>query len=544
MKFRNEGEFVVDWPANVVYFELTSLQGDADLFVHRDTVAPDRGTDVRPALGLNDCDSRRARTSEEVCTFYQQNAMGTYQYLIHGWTRANNQVDRAELAVLTNGNPPNVLTDPITKTLTPGPTPTPVCGDGKVQGSELCDGKDFGSLTCASYQFPTSLDGSSLRGDLTCDSSCSIDSAHTGCLKSLLRLINFSITNGQSHSETVTANFGGMTVLRFETRGGSHGSIGDVDLYVKQGSAPTLTDYDCKSTGRGNNEACTFHESGTYHILLYAAGNIDVAGLDVLVLTDGTPPAGTPTLAPVTPPTPTPEPTMARVCGDGILQPDVGEVCDTKSFATTCENQGYLFGGQLQCASDCLSFDTFNCLKVLHQVSFQWATAGTSITGSYPLDHAADVVEVRIIGGLGDADLYVQWGNTPLTLTTYDCMSDSASNFETCTFYKPPVGETVYFMMYAYATFKGASLVVLGDGDAPTPAPTISPTSLPTIEATTPRPTDSPTKSNNGKDDGKNKIRRNLRATAYRRGSAPLSAPVSAPGRLALKGQTLNQQSR
>ena len=450
------------------------------------------------------------------------------------------------MIVLSNGDPPNVLSGTTTTTIfTPGPTASPVCGDGVVQGSETCDGKDFGNLTCADYQYPTSLDGS-LSGHLTCDSTCSIVNSHVGCLKALFRQGNMSLSAGTEYTfngETVNANYGGMTVLRFETRGRGT-TVGNVDLYVRKNSPPTLTDYDCLSVANGNNEQCTFHESGTYYLMLHAAGNMDVSGLDVLVLTDGTPPVGTPTLAPITPPTPTVEPTVPRVCGDGILQPDVGEVCDTKSFATTCENQGYLFGGRLQCSADCMSFDTFSCFKVLKQVSFQWATAGTSITGSYLLDHAADVVEVRIMGGLGDADLYVQWSSTLPTLTTYDCMSDSASNFETCTFYKPPVGETVYFMMYAYATFKGVSLVVLGDGDAPTPAPTISPTSLPTIEATTPRPTDSPTKSNNGKDDGKNKIRRNLRATAYRRGSAPLSAPVSAPGRLALKGQTLNQQSR
>ena len=187
--------------------------------------------------------------------------------------------------------------------------------------------------------------------------------------------------------------------------------------------------------------------------MLHAAGNMNVTGLDVLVLTDGTPPVGTPTLAPITPPTPTVEPTVPRVCGDGILQTDVGEVCDMKSFATTCENQGYLFGGRFQCSADCMSVDTFSCFKVLKQVSFQSvAVVGESITGSYLLDHAADVVEVRIIGGLGDADLYVQWGTSPTT-TNYDCRSGSASNFETCTFHKPTKGATVHFRMVASTPF-------------------------------------------------------------------------------------------
>ncbi|RDD80777.1 PKD domain-containing protein [Dyella tabacisoli] len=53
------------------------------------------------------------------------------------------------------------------------------------------------------------------------------------------------------------------------------GGTGDADLYVKFGSAPTLTSYNCRPYLYGNNEHCTFAtpKTGTYYIMLngYAA---------------------------------------------------------------------------------------------------------------------------------------------------------------------------------------------------------------------------------------------------------------------------------
>lgn len=61
----------------------------------------------------------------------------------------------------------------------------------------------------------------------------------------------------------VPANAGQMTV---EISGGS----GDADLYVKFGSQPTTSSYDCRPYRNGNTETCTFSTSqeGTYHIML------------------------------------------------------------------------------------------------------------------------------------------------------------------------------------------------------------------------------------------------------------------------------------
>jgi PKD repeat protein len=58
----------------------------------------------------------------------------------------------------------------------------------------------------------------------------------------------------------------GASNLNIVTSGGT----GDADLYVRFGSAPTLTTYDCRPFRSGNAETCTFAapSAGTYHVML------------------------------------------------------------------------------------------------------------------------------------------------------------------------------------------------------------------------------------------------------------------------------------
>ncbi|MGA8277975.1 MAG: pre-peptidase C-terminal domain-containing protein [Rhodanobacteraceae bacterium] len=60
----------------------------------------------------------------------------------------------------------------------------------------------------------------------------------------------------------------GATNLTFVTSGGS----GDGDLYVKFGSAPTTSSYDCRSWNYGNSETCNIGtaQAGTYYVMVYA----------------------------------------------------------------------------------------------------------------------------------------------------------------------------------------------------------------------------------------------------------------------------------
>jgi len=58
----------------------------------------------------------------------------------------------------------------------------------------------------------------------------------------------------------------GATNLTFTTAGGT----GDADMYVKFGSAPTTSSYDCRPYASGNSETCSFAtpSTGTYYVML------------------------------------------------------------------------------------------------------------------------------------------------------------------------------------------------------------------------------------------------------------------------------------
>lgn len=68
----------------------------------------------------------------------------------------------------------------------------------------------------------------------------------------------------------------GASNIEFNMSGGS----GDADLYVKFGSAPTDSSYDCRPYSSGNNETCTGSQSGgTYYVRVKAYSTFSGASL-------------------------------------------------------------------------------------------------------------------------------------------------------------------------------------------------------------------------------------------------------------------------
>ncbi|WP_184502349.1 S8 family peptidase [Xanthomonas sp. F10] len=78
---------------------------------------------------------------------------------------------------------------------------------------------------------------------------------------------NLSANTGSSLNYTVKVPSGASS-LSVATSGGS----GDADLYVRFGSAPTDSAYDCRPYRNGNNETCTFNspQAGTYYVRVKA----------------------------------------------------------------------------------------------------------------------------------------------------------------------------------------------------------------------------------------------------------------------------------
>jgi vibriolysin len=97
--------------------------------------------------------------------------------------------------------------------------------------------------------------------------------------------------------------------------------------------------------------------------------------------------------------------------------------------------------------------------------------AKTGLSGSqgaqdyFHMDVPAGLSEVSfaIIGGTGDADLYVKYGTNPTT-SSYDCRPYKNGNAETCTISNPSAG-SYKVMIRAYSGYSGLSLT--GSYDAP-----------------------------------------------------------------------------
>ncbi|MBD3654404.1 S8 family serine peptidase [Kangiella sp.] len=81
------------------------------------------------------------------------------------------------------------------------------------------------------------------------------------------------------------------TSVSFDMSGGS----GDADLYVKFGSAPTTSSYDCRPYKNGNTESCNFTaQTGTYYVMV--RGYTSYSNVNLVATHDGggtnPPPAG------------------------------------------------------------------------------------------------------------------------------------------------------------------------------------------------------------------------------------------------------------
>ena len=87
----------------------------------------------------------------------------------------------------------------------------------------------------------------------------------TSVLEKGVAKTNLSGAAGTNTYYTITVP-AGATNLSFTMAGGS----GDADMYVKFGSQPTSSSYDCRPYKGGNAESCSFAtaQAGTYHVML------------------------------------------------------------------------------------------------------------------------------------------------------------------------------------------------------------------------------------------------------------------------------------
>ncbi|WP_444997791.1 M20/M25/M40 family metallo-hydrolase [Aliikangiella sp. IMCC44359] len=183
----------------------------------------------------------------------------------------------------------------------------------------------------------------------------------------------------------------GATNIKFEMSGGS----GDADLYVKFGSAPTDSSYDCRPYKSGNTESCTGSQTGgTYYIRLKAYSAF--SSLSIKASYTGNT-------------TPDPDP-----------DPNPGNDPINETINNVSVSQG------------------------------QWSRYTQVLPAGY------STMEIKISGGSGDADLYVRKG-AQSTQSAYDCRPYKNGNNETCNFNNPDA-DTWYIDIYGYSSASGITL--------------------------------------------------------------------------------------
>jgi len=265
----------------------------------------------------------------------------------------------------------------------------------------------------------------------------------------------------------------GASNLKFVMSGGT----GDADMYVKFGSAPTDTVYDCRPYVSGNAETCTIAtaQAGTYYVNLkaystfsgvsltgsYSTGSTNTAptanwsastsGLTATFTDSSTDPQGNSTITGhswnfgdgSTSTSTSPSHTYAAAGTYSVSETvtDAGGLTSTKTANVTVSGGGSC-GGTVLCSGVGVALPSV-------------ATGGVS--GNYTMPIAAGhTVTFTISGGTGDADLYVKAGSAP-TSTSYSCRPYTTGNSESCSF-TPTTATTYYVNVRAYAGYSGVTL--------------------------------------------------------------------------------------
>ncbi|MBL0164869.1 MAG: M4 family metallopeptidase [Xanthomonadales bacterium] len=266
----------------------------------------------------------------------------------------------------------------------------------------------------------------------------------------------------------------GSTGLKFVMSGGS----GDADMYVKFGSAPTDSSYDCRPYTAGNSESCPIAtaQAGTYYVRLKAYSTF--AGVSL---------TGSYSTASNVPPSAgfsfttsalTASFTDSSSDSDGTIASRSWNFGDSTSSTSTSPSHTYAAAGTYNVTltvtdnngatnattkavtvssggGGCTPSGTVLCsgssVSGLAAAKNAWTSVYTLVVPA-----GATNLSFKIAGGSGDADLYVRLGSAPTT-TSYTCRPYTAGNSETCTFAAPTAG-TYYVSVRAYAAFSGVTL--------------------------------------------------------------------------------------
>jgi serine protease len=263
----------------------------------------------------------------------------------------------------------------------------------------------------------------------------------------------------------------GATNLKFVTAGGT----GDADMYVKFGSAPTDSVYDCRPYVGGNAETCniTTAQAGTYYVRLkaYSAfSGVSLTGSYTAGPSNTAPTANFSSSTSGLTATFTDTSTDAQNnitsrswnFGDGSTSTATNPsrtyaAAGTYTVTLTVTDAGGLTSTKSSSVT-VTAPPTCGGLVLCNNVAVALPSVATNgVSSNYTMTIAAGkTVNFTISGGTGDADMYVRAGAAPTT-STYNCRPYTSGNNETCTF-TPTTTTTYYINVRAYSAYSGVSL--------------------------------------------------------------------------------------
>ena len=200
------------------------------------------------------------------------------------------------------------------------------------------------------------------------------------------------------YTATVPAGASNLVI----TIAGGTSSASDADLYVRFGTAPTTTTYDCRPYLTGSNETCTVAapQAGTYYVMLRGYSSYSGVTLKATWSTSGGGTGGT----------------------DG----------------------GTGGGSQLSSGVPVTGISGAKTSKTYYALNVPSGSSSVTFT---------------IVGsssGSNDADMYVRAGAEPTT-TTYDCRPYKTGSNETCTIPNPTSG-AYDVMLVGFSAYSGVTL--------------------------------------------------------------------------------------
>ncbi|ALN78677.1 bacterial pre-peptidase C-terminal domain protein [Lysobacter antibioticus] len=323
----------------------------------------------------------------------------------------------------------------------------------------------------------------------------------TGTLSNGIPVDGISGASGSYRSWTLVVP-PGASKLRFATSGYS----GDADLYVKYGSAPTTSSYDCRANLGSGAETCNIPtaQAGTYHVMVNGwsafsgmrlVGSYEEGGADTLAngvaKTGISGAAGSYRFWTMQVPSGASDLQFAtsEYSGDADLYVKYGSAptathydcrANLGSTSETCRiaeakagayhvmvngwsaYSGMRLLGSYRAGSggSGTSDNTGTGVGILSNgvsVSGISGTAGSYRYWALTVPLGASELEFIASGYRGDADLYIKYGSSPTT-TNYDCRANLGSAMEVCRIANVQAGK-YYVMVNGWSAFSGMNLI-------------------------------------------------------------------------------------